>query len=459
MHDPAAERPGLAPRAAGPDSPVAPAPPGAAGGLATPTRLSTDRSPTTFRSLRHRNYRLYFIGQLVSLCGTWMQAAALTWVSFRLTGTSSWPSVIAAAQVLPTSLFGVWGGALADRFPKRSILLVTQTVLLAQATALAVLVGSGRLDPWYLLGLALVSGLTQAFDFPSRLAFVGELVPRDDLMNAVALNSMIFNGARVIGPLLAGLVLVWLGASACFLGNALSYVAVLWALWAMRFAHQPPAGRSQREAGATLAALRYLLGHPELGSLAVLLAVVSVCGWPFMSLLPALADRILGHDERGYTLMLSASGFGALLASLVIATFGSLARSRRFIAAGLVGVVVGLIGLSWVTGLPAALGCCTLVGCGLILFNATSQSVVQMTCTEHNRGQIMGLWAVILSGGVPLGNLLAGPAADSQGVALCLRAQGVVCALAAGGVLGLRLLSRRGRSLSEPARGLHTGDP
>src|SRR5207245_4709030 len=184
----------------------------------------------TFRSLRHRNYRLYFFGQMVSLTGTWMQNAALVWLAFRLTDESKWAALVSAAQILPTFFFGAWGGALADRWPKRSLIFLTQSAFLVLALLLAGLTFAQVITPWQLLLVNAASGLVQALDLPARLAFVMDMAGREDLMNAVALNSLLFNVARVVGPGISGFLMRWLAPEACFLTNALSYAAVLWAL-------------------------------------------------------------------------------------------------------------------------------------------------------------------------------------------------------------------------------------
>jgi len=202
-----------------------------------------------FRALRHRNYRLYFIGQLVSVTGSWMQTTAVTWLAYELTHQSKWPALVMAAQMLPTFFLGAWGGALADRLPKRSVIFATQAAFMALALLLAGLVFGGTIDRWQLLVITAAAGLVQAVDLPARLSFVNDMAGRDDLMNAVALNSLLFNVARLLGPALAGLLLPQLGAGACFLVNGLSYLAVLWALSRMDVVGSAPHADNGRGAG------------------------------------------------------------------------------------------------------------------------------------------------------------------------------------------------------------------
>src|SRR5207247_6238167 len=302
---------------------------------------------STFRSLRHRNYRLYFFGQLVSLVGTWMQTTALSWLAFEISGESKWPAFITAAQILPTFLLGPWGGALADRWPKRPLIFWMQTAFLILALVLAWLVLGGAAQPWQLLIVTAATGLVTAIDLPARLSFVMDMVGREDLANAVALNSLLFNSARALGPMRAGWCIIKVGAGECFLANAVSYLAVLLALSCMDISGAPP--RTGRRGGSALEALlegfRYLATRPALVFLILLAGSTALWGWPFLSLLPALAVRF-GSGEEGTGWLFSGVGAGALLSALAIATFGSPARNRAFITAGVVIVTVSLHGLA-----------------------------------------------------------------------------------------------------------------
>ena len=402
---------------------------------------STGRSISalsTFRSLRHRNYRLYFFGQLVSLVGTWMQTTALSWLAFEISGESKWPAFITAAQILPTFLLGPWGGALADRWPKRPLIFWMQTAFLILALVLAWLVLGGAAQPWQLLIVTAATGLVTAIDLPARLSFVMDMVGREDLANAVALNSLLFNSARALGPMLAGWLMIKVGAGQCFLANAVSYLAVLLALSCMDISGAPP--RTGRRAGSALEALlegfRYLATRPALVFLILLAGSTALWGWPFLSLLPALAVRF-GSGEEGTGWLFSGVGAGALLSALAIATFGTPARNRAFITAGVVIVTVSLLGLALAPDIFTAVIFSALTGFGLILFLATSQSVFQLSSEEHNRGRVMAIWAMVLSGAVPLGNLLAGPAADEWGLSPVLAFLGIACGLVPMGLLWL----------------------
>ncbi len=374
----------------------------------------------TFRALRHRNYRLYFGGQFISVTGSWAQSAALTWLAYELTRESIWPSLVGAMQVLPTFVLGAWGGSLADRWPKRVLIFLSQATLLVLAVLLGVWVLLGQVTPWHLLAVATAAGIVNAIDLPARLAFVIDMVGREDLPNAIALNSLLFNTARMMGPAISAVLFAVAGAGqtgqtaagVCFLLNGLSFVAVLAALAWMDLPPSTARTDKRHAADSTAGGFRYLAGHPRLILLLVLTCSMSLFGWPILSLLPAVADQRLGERTTGYAWMLSAIGSGALVASLLVASFGSRVRRRWFLAGGVVLAASSLLCLAFARSLPLAVACCTVLGCGQILFFPTSQSIMQLSSDDRVRGRVMGIWSMVLSGAHPLGHLLAGRAAD-----------------------------------------------
>ena len=299
---------------------------------------------------------------------------------------------------------------------------------------LAALTFAGVITPWQLLLVTGLNGLVQAIDLPARLAFVMDLAGREDLMNAVALNSMLFNVARVIGPAISGFLMRWLAPEACFFANGLSYIAVLWALARMDITGSSHAAQKSSGLRGLVEGLTYLAGRRELAFLMLLVAITSLCGWPSQTLLPALASGVLKSNEIGYSWMLSGTGIGALTAAWTLATFGSVEERHQLIRAGIGCVSTGLIALSIAPNLPLAMGCSGLIGFGLILFLATSQSIIQLSSGEHNRGRVMAIWAMTQSGSVPLGSFLAGVAADHWGVRPVLQLLGLSCAVAASGL-------------------------
>lgn len=405
---------------------------------------------TTFRSLRHRDYRRYFYGQIVSFTGSWMQSAALMWLMYDRTGDPRWPSWLLVAMVGPTLLLGVWGGHLADRRPKRSLILFTQSAFMVNAALLALFVATGLAVPAVVIGLQVVSGVVQSIDLPARLAFVPDLVPKEDLINAVGLNSLLFNSARAVGPAIAGLFFlladalaplfpdanaVTVGAAGCFGLNALSFLAVLVALRGITAGHESPV-HADGAPRSMLDGVRYLWKHPTLGGLVVCTLVVCIFAWPVLTLLPAYTRLTLGLAEKSYSVLVSSLGAGALVAALLTATYGTVARRGAFLVFGAAVAACGIASLAAVHDLPAALVACGCVGFGLILYLSTGQSTLQLAVPDAVRGRVMALWAMTLSASAPLGHLIAGQAVIAFGV------QPVLLAMAVGvGCVALGLLA------------------
>ncbi|AMV28534.1 enterobactin exporter EntS [Gemmata sp. SH-PL17] len=390
-------------------------------------RLWVALKETTFRSLRHPNYRRYFAGQIVSFVGTWMQSAALMWLMYERTNDPRWPSWLLVAQIGPTLLLGAWGGALADRYPKRQLVSTTQTAFLLNALALTAVVGCGFATPVLVLALIALNGVIQAVDFPTRLAFVPDLVPKEDLINAVGLNSLVFNSARAVGPALAGVLFVvagalvpylpdganavTIGATVCFALNALSFLAVLRALRGI------PEPRVHEKPGASAwAGVRYLRAHPAMGAVVLLTFALCVFGWPIITVLPAYTKLRLGLKEEAYSFLLSSLGAGALGAALTTATFGSVSRRGAFMLMGVAVCAGGMAGLGFADRAWTADGCCAAIGFGMILFLATAQSALQLAVPDEVRGRVMAIWAMTLSASAPLGHLIAGHMITEVGV-------------------------------------------
>lgn len=383
---------------------------------------------TTFRSLRHAGYRRYFYGQIVSFVGTWMQSAALMWLMYDRTGDPRWPSWLLVAQIGPTLLLGAWGGSLADRYPKRRLVSAAQTAFLVNAVALTLVVACGFATPFLVLALIAFNGVVQAVDFPARLAFVPDLVPKEDLINAVGLNSLVFNCARALGPALAGAIFLFagllvphlpdganavtVGATACFALNALSFVAVIRALRGIPEPHVSV----KRERGSAWDGVRYLRDHPAMGAVVLLTFALCVFGWPVVTVLPAYTKLRLGLKEEAYSFLLSSLGAGALVAALVTATFGSVSRRGAFMLCGVCVCTVGMTGLGFAQVAWLANASCAAIGCGMILFLATGQSTLQLAVPDAVRGRVMAVWAMTLSASAPLGHLIVGELVKERGV-------------------------------------------
>lgn len=404
----------------------------------------------TFRALRHRNYRLYFGGQMVSLIGSWVQTTALMWLAWDLTKQSIWPALIVAAQIVPSFLLGPWGGALADRWPRRPLIMATQAAFLVLALLLWLLTWLGHIASWQLLAVSLLAGLVNAIDLPARLAFVMDMVGRDDLPNAVALNSLLFNAARAVGPAASAWLLEHVTAAECFLVNGLSFVAVLFALAWMDPLRATSLGKEKTD-GSFRATYFFLRERRHLVLLLALTGAMAFFGWPVLTLLPALAEHQLTAGHKEFSGLVSAIGVGALGAALLVATVDAMTWRKGLLTGGIVLTATGLAGLSLAETIPWARAWCLLIGAGLITYLATGQTVVQLSAADHNRGRVMGVWLMMLSGGVPVGNLVAGAAADWMGPARVLRIFAGGIALSAGTVFAFRYLLAKDATADRPA--------
>ena len=393
-----------------------------------------NRARATFRALRHRNYRLFFFGQLVSLIGTWMQSVAQAWLAYRLTGSAALLGVVAFSGQIPAFLFASWGGVVADRWPRRRILLATQVASMLLAGTLAGLTLSNRIEVPHLLVIAALLGVVNAFDIPARQAFVVEMVGREDLINAIALNSSIFNGARVVGPALAGVLVARFGEGWCFLLNATSYLAVLASLLAI----DVPEAAGARPTGSTLSRIvegfRYAAAARPVRALLLLLGVVSLTAMPFSVLMPIFADRILGGGAASLGLLMGASGVGALAGALVLASRRGIAGLGRFVALSAAGFGVCLVLFSLSRRLWLSVALQVPVGFFMISQMASSNTLIQSLVPDRVRGRVMALYTMMFMGMAPFGALLAGAAAERWGAPATLAAGG---ATALAGALAL----------------------
>jgi MFS family permease len=384
----------------------------------------------TFAALKHRNFRLFFAGQLVSLIGTWMQTTAQGWLVYQLTGSKVLLGTVAAIGSLPLLLFSVWGGSLADRHPKRTVILFTQTGMMALAFAFAALVWSGRIQPWHILLLAGLGGVAMAFDMPARQAFTVEMTSREHLMNAISLNSSIFNGARVIGPSVAGFLMAHVGMAWCFLLNGLSFIAVIAGLLMMRLPAFVPPREPPSTGRHVLEGFAYVAKHRRVRILLLFIGVVGIFGWSYSVLLPAYAADILHVGERGYGLLLSVNGLGALLGALTVATYGNRIHPRRMILGGLWVFSATLLLLAVVRWFPLVLACMAVSGWGMLMCFSTTNTQVQTNVSDAMRGRVMGIWALVFGGLMPLGGLESGLLSQAVGVPWTIAAGAMICATA-----------------------------
>jgi len=382
----------------------------------------------TFAALKHRNFRLFFVGQLVSLTGTWMQATAQGWLVYQLTGSKVLLGTVAAVGTLPMLLLSLWGGSVADRHSKRMVVLFTQIGMMLTAFVFAALVGSGHIQTWHILTLAALGGVAMAFDMPARQAFMVEMTSSEHLMNAVSLNSSIVNGARVVGPAVAGLLMAHVGITWCFILNGVSYIAVIVGLLMMRLPKFVPPNKPSSAGRHILEGFAYVAGQRRLRILLLLFGVVGVFGWSYAVLLPAYATDILHVGESSYGVLLSANGFGALLGALTVATWGSRVSPRIMILGGLWLFSAMLVLLAVVRWYPLVLSCLVVGGWGMMLYFSTTNTLIQSGVTHAMRGRVMGIWALIFGGMMPVGGLESGFLSHAVGVPWTISVGALICA-------------------------------
>lgn len=396
----------------------------------------------TFGALTHRNFRLFFTGQLVSLTGSWMAQVAQAWLVLLLTDSPLYVGLVAAVGTLPILLLALVGGVVADRTDRRRLVLVTQAASAAQSLALFAIVALDVVTVGQVMVLALVQGVVNAFDITARQSMLIDLVGRDDLTSAIALNSGAFNAARVVGPALAGIVIGQVGVAACFLIDAVSYAAVLTALVRVRL---PPRPTVPGDAlGELRTGLTYVWSEPGVRALVALTAAFTLFGFPFLVLMPVLARDVLGLGAEGYGVLMTAVGLGAVGAAVALGAGLVKPGGALLAAAGAsFGVLISALALTRQATLAGGL----LVGVGLamVLNNATTNTMLQLIAPNELRGRVMSVYTLIFTGLAPFGSLLAGAVAERFGAPTALALGGVVSALAALGI-GTRVRARRERA-------------
>lgn len=385
----------------------------------------------TFASFAVRNFRLYYFGQGVSLCGTWMQTIALSWLVLQLTHSGTRLGLVMATQFLPILLLGVWGGVIADRFDKRRILYVTQSLAGLLALALGLLVVTHRIEMWMVYCLAAGLGLTMVVDNPSRQSFAIEMVGPELLRNALTLNSTLVNVARVVGPSIAGVLIATVGIGQCFLINAASYVAVLVALRAMRQTELRPAKPAPRQPGQIRAGLRYVRGMPVLRSTLIMLFITGTLAYEFPVILPLFATISLHGGAGTYSALTAAMGIGAVAGGLYTAGRRDVSQRQLIRVAGLFGG--SLLLTAAMPGLPSALVVLVFAGALSVTFIALANTILQLTSRSDMRGRVMSLWSIAFLGTTPIGGPVIGFIADHANPRVGLLTGGLA-AVAAGGL-------------------------
>src|SRR6476620_5873133 len=395
----------------------------------------------TFRALRHRNYRLFFWGQLVSLTGTWMQQTAMSWYVYQITNSKLLLGVVSAVGSAPMMLSSIWGGALADLYPKRSILVATQAAQMIFAFLIAAGVWLGFATPLFIIIVAALNGISMGFDMPARHAFTVEMTSREDLFNAISLNSSIVNGARVVGPSVAGLLIGWVGVAMCFCLNGVTFIAVIVGFLMMRL---PPFQRPAHAVSVGEHAwngIVYSIKHQRVRTILLLFLAVGVFGWSYTVLMPAFARDVLNRGANGYGILMSASGTGAFIGALVVATYGHLITPRKLALGGIWVFSIALFALSLSRNFYVALACLLVAGFGMLLFFSTSNTVLQTIVPDEMRGRVMGVWSRVFGAMIPLGSLEVGAVAHWIGTSFALAFGAVICAVSA--ILTLAVIRRR----------------
>jgi MFS family permease len=410
--------------------------------------LADSKLPASLRAFRHRNYQLFFAGQLISLSGTWMQSVAQSWLVYRLTGSALLLGLVGFASLVPVFLLAPIGGALADRNSRHRIIIVTQIVAMVLAFILAGLTLTHTIHVWHLFVLAAMLGVSYAFYVPAASAFVVDMVGREDLMNAIALNSSLVNGARIVGPAIAGILVATIGEGWCFLLNGASYIAVLIGLLMMSVSPHRKVPLPGSPVAHIIEGFRFTWRTGPVRALLLLLGAVSLFGTPYAVLMPIFAAEILRGGASALGLLMGASGFGALLGALSLAARNRVYGLGRWVAVSTAGFGVSLIlfslshsfWLSTVLLLP--------VGFTMMIEMAASNTLIQAMVPDHLRGRVMAVYSMMFMGMAPIGALVAGSLAHSVGAPRTVLIGGIVCVFGAA-VFALRLpkLRNEGRRL------------
>jgi MFS family permease len=402
----------------------------------------TPRIRTTLRALRHRNFRLFFAGQLISLIGTWMQSVAQSWLVYRLTGSSALLGLVGFASQIPSFVVSPIAGVIVDRHNRHRIIIATQAASMLLASFLAALTLWHRVQVWHIFVLAVLLGIVNAFDIPARQAFLVEMVGRDDLINAIALNSSMFNGARIIGPAIAGILVGAIGEGWCFFANAVSYIAVIAGLLMMHVKRRARAVSDASGWQHLVEGFRFVAHKAPVRALLILLGVVSFAGMPYAVLMPVFADRVLHKGAEGLGILMGVSGAGALAGALLLATRRGVTGLGRWVAisCGAFGIALTVFAFSttfWVAALFLSI-----VGFTMMLQMGSSNTLIQTMTPDRLRGRVMAVYSMMFMGMAPFGSMFAGFMAERVGAPATIAIGASTCIIGAI-VFGLRLPALR----------------
>ena len=385
-----------------------------------------------FRSLQYRNYRLFFSGQSLSLIGTWIQRIALPWLVYRLTGSAFLLGLVGFAGQIPTFLLAPFTGVLTDRWNRYHILIVTQILAMIQALALTLLFFTEAVEVWHIILLSIFMGFINAFDMPARQAFVVEMVEkREDLGNAIALNSLMVNGARMLGPTVAGVLIAATNEGICFLLNGLSYLFVIISLLMMKVTSRKTETQEKQVFQGLKEGFSYAFGSAPIRAIILLLGLVSLVGMPYSMLMPVFAKEILHGGSHTFGFLMGASGIGALLGAFYLASRKSVLGLGKIIPLSAAIFGFGLMAFSFSRYFLLSLALMFIAGLGLIMQMTSSNTIIQTIVDDDKRGRVMSFYMMAFVGTAPLGSLLAGALASSIGAPKTLLIGGVLCILGA----------------------------
>jgi len=374
------------------------------------------RLAQTFSALRHRNYQLFFSGQLVSLIGTWMQNVSQPWLVYQLTGSPLYLGIVSFASAVPVLFLSLWAGVFIDRVPKRKLLIITQMLAMTQAFLLSADVFLGWVQPWHVVIFAFILGAVNAFDAPARQSFVIEMVGREDLQNAIGLNSAMFQVARIIGPSLAGILLAAIGPAWCFFLNGVSFIAVIIGLGLMQVQAKIGAKRDASPIAQMREGLGYIRRNQVVLTLLVMVAVANIFAFGYSALLPAFAQDVLHQGPAGLGLLSASVGVGALIGALTVASLGNFQHKGRLLTFG--NIFFPLMVLLFAASRIFPLSMAILVGAGLgfMIQNAMTNTLIQFAVPDHLRGRVMSVYMLVFQGFFPIGSLMAGTIAEHFGI-------------------------------------------
>lgn len=412
-----------------------------------------------FRALRHRNYRLFFSGQIISLVGTWMQSVAQSWLVYRLTGSSLLLGLVGFAGQIPVFLLSPVGGLVADRYSRHRVVIGTQTSSMLLAFILSALTLLGHIRVWEIMVLASSLGVVNAFDVPARQAFIVEMVHSEDIINAVALNSSMVNGARVLGPAIAGVLVAAIGEGWCFFGNAVSYIAVIAGLLLMVVDKHERSAQRVSGLQSIIEGFRFVARTGPIRALLLLLGLISLTGMPYAVLMPIFAAKILHGGARGLGMLMGASGIGALAGTLMLAAKREVHGLGRWINFASLGFGGSMILFALSRSYPLSIALLVPVGFSMMLQMSSSNTMIQIMVPDALRGRVMAVYSMMFMGMAPFGALLAGAIANRIGAPHTV-VLGGVCCVAGATIFGLRWPHLRGEARQLiVAQGMLSGEP